>query len=83
MLYQTLFCGYDCKVSDFIERKLRFFLPLQGLLVIDNLLLYLLNGFEIAVRDKDAVKMGEVEFLAFYVYPLRGVPELCFINQNK
>ena len=58
-------------------------MPLQGLLVIDNLLLYLLNGFEIAVRDKDAVKMGEVEFLAFYVYPLRGVPELCFINQNK
>ena len=45
-----------------LQQELR--LPLQGLLVICDLLLHLLNGFGIAICYKEAVEMGEVVVVA-------------------
>lgn len=51
-------------------------LPLQGLLVIDTLLLCLLNGFGIAMCDKDAVEMREVFACGFALHTQIAVAEV-------
>ena len=53
-----------------------FYLPLQGLLVIDDLLLHLLNGFGIAMRDKKAVEMHEVFACGFTLHSQVAVAEV-------
>ena len=50
-----------------LQQELR--LPLQGLLVISDLLLHLLNRFGIAICDKEAVEMGEVVACGFALHP--------------
>lgn len=51
-------------------------LALQGLLVIDNLLLQLLNGFGIAMHYEDTIKMSEVQSCGFTLHPQVAVAEV-------
>ena len=51
-------------------------MPLQGLLIIDYLLLHLLNGFGIAMRGKEAVEMGEVFACGFALHTQVAVAEV-------
>ena len=57
-----------------LQQELR--LPLQGLLVISDLLLHLLNCFGIAICDKEAVEMGEVVACGFALHPQVAVAEV-------
>lgn len=51
-------------------------LSLYGLLIIDNFLLHLLNGFGISVRDKEAVEMNEVRGCGFALHTQLAVAQV-------
>lgn len=61
-----------------LQQELR--LPLQGLLVISDLLLHLLNGFGIAICYKEAVEMGEVVACGFTFHTQIAVAEVVIIG---
>ena len=51
-------------------------LPLQGLFIINNLLLHLLDGFGITMHDKNAVKVVKIFFGSFALHSQIAITEV-------
>ena len=67
---------FSLLLLDMLLLQQQFGLPLQGLLVINNLLLHLMNGLGIAMRGKEAVKIGEVFACGFAMHTQISITEV-------